>query len=70
MQSTRRIFLLSGTTAVAMGGVAPLLAPNALAQAPEDLDRRVKAFLDQRRNTCSQGINYWNVRYEDGQALH
>ncbi len=27
-------------------------------------------FLSQRRNTWSQGINYWNVRFEDGQALH
>lgn len=36
---------------------------------PANLDACVKAFLDQRRITWSQGVNYWNVRYEDGQAL-
>jgi len=54
------------------GGAVATLPRDAMAQAqaPVDLDSRVKAFLDQRRNTWSQGVNYWNVRYEDGQALH
>lgn len=35
-----------------------------------DLDLRVRRFLEERRHSWNQGINYWNVRFEDGQALH
>jgi len=70
MNPTRRAFSLSGIAILGCGGAVPMLARDAMAQVPANLDARVKAFLDQRRNTWSQGINYWNVRYEDGQALH
>ena len=70
MKSTRRAITLSSFAIVGWGGAVATLARDAIAQAPADLDSRVKAFLDQRRNTWSQGVNYWNVRYEDGQALH
>jgi len=70
MNSTRREFSLSSIAVPGWGGAVATLPRDAMAQAPADLDLRVKAFLDQRRNTWSQGINYWNVRYEDGQALH
>lgn len=58
----RRSIILS-TLAVAAG------TPISAATSPE-LDRRVRAFLDRKRPEWSRGINYWNVRYEDGQALH
>ncbi len=72
MNSTRRAFSLSTMAMLGWGGAVATLPRDAMAQAqaPTDLDSRVKAFLDQRRNTWSQGVNYWNVRYEDGQALH
>jgi len=70
MNPARRVFSLSSIAILGWGGAAPMLARDAKAQVPANLDARVKAFLDQRRNTWSQGINYWNVRYEDGQALH
>jgi len=70
MNSTQRAFSLSSIAVLGWGGTVATLPRDAMAQAPVDLDSRVKAFLDQRRNTWSQGINYWNVRYEDGQALH
>jgi hypothetical protein len=70
MNSTRCAFSLSSNAVLGWGGAVATLPRDAMAQAPADLDSRVKAFLDQRRNTWSQGINYWNVRYEDGQALH
>ena len=76
MNSTRRAFSLSSIAVLAWGGAVSTLPRDAMAQAqaqaqaPVNLDSRVKAFLDQRRNTWSEGVNYWNVRYEDGQALH
>ena len=72
MNSNRRAFSLSTMAMLGWGGAVATLPHDAMAQAqaPTDLDSRVKAFLDQRRNTWSQGVNYWNVRYEDGQALH
>jgi len=73
MNPTRRAFSLSSIALLGCAGAVPLLlARDAMAQVPvpANLDARVKAFLDQRRNTWSQGINYWNVRYQDGQALH
>ena len=74
VNSTRRAFSLSTMAMLGWGGAVATLPRDAMAQAqaqaPVDLDSRVKAFLDQRRNTWSQGVNYWNVRYEDGQALH
>jgi len=35
-----------------------------------EFDARVQAFLEAKRPHWSRGINYWNIRYEDGQALH
>ena len=76
MNSTRRAISVSSMAMFGWGGAVATLPRDAMAQAqtqaqvPADLDSRVKAFLDQRRNTWSQGVNYWNVRYEDGQALH
>jgi len=70
MNSTRCAVSLSSIAVPGWGGAVATLPRDAMAQAPADLDSRVEAFLDQRRNTWSQGINYWNVRYEDGQALH
>ena len=78
MNSTRRAFSLSSIAVFGWVGAVATLPPDAMAQAqaptptptPTDLDSRVKAFLDQRRTTWSEGINYWNVRHEDGQALH
>ena len=70
MNSTRRAFSFSSIAVPGWGGAVATLPRDAMAQAPAELDLRVKAFLDQRRNTWSQGINYWNVRYEDGQAWH
>jgi predicted O-methyltransferase YrrM len=65
MNRTRRS-LLQGAAAMTIAVTAPRLA----AQTTPELDRRVRAFLDERRHTWSRGVNYWNVRYEDGQALH
>ena len=42
----------------------------ALGAATPELDRRVQAFLDAKRPEWSRGINYWNIRYEDGRRLH
>lgn len=71
MTRQRRSFVFgSAATALGFGAVATLTSRSASAQITADFDQRVKAFLDQRRNTWSQGINYWNVRFEDGQALH
>jgi len=76
MNSTRRALSVSSMAMFGWGGAVATLPRDAMGQAqtqaqvPADLDSRVKAFLDQRRNTWSQGVNYWNVRYEDGQALH
>jgi len=70
VNSTRRAVTLSSIAMLGWGGAVATLPRTAMAQVPVDLDSRVKAFLEQRRNTWSQGINYWNVRYEDGQALH
>ena len=70
MNSTRRAFSLSSIAALGWGGAVATMPRNAMAQAPVDLDSRVKAFLNQGRNTWSQGVNNRNVRYEDGQALH
>lgn len=71
MTCQRRTFLVGGVaTALNFGALAALGSRSASAQSTAELDRRVKDFLEQRRNTWSQGINYWNVRYEDGQALH
>ena len=70
MNLTRRAISLSSIAALGWGGAVATIPRNAMAQAPVDVDSRVKAFLDQRRTTWSQGINYWNVRHEDGQALH
>ena len=70
MNSTRRAFSLSSIAVLGWGGAVATLPRDAMAQAPADLDSRVKAFLNQRRNTWSQCVNNWNVRYEDGQAWH
>ena len=70
MNSTQRAFSLSSIAVLAWGGAVSTLPRDAMAQAPVDLDSRVNASLNQRRNTWSQGINYWNVSYEDGQAWH
>lgn len=69
MNRTRRA-LVANLAVTAMGGLVALGSSRALAQTTTELDRRVMGFLDQRRSTWSQGINYWNVRFEDGQALH
>jgi caffeoyl-CoA O-methyltransferase len=44
--------------------------PAAGSAATPELDRRVQAFLDAKRPEWSRGINYWNIRYEDGRRLH
>jgi len=50
-----------------IGTAAP---PTAGVAAPPELDRRVQAFLDARRPEWGRGVNYWNIRYEDGPRLH
>lgn len=70
MSHTRRALLVANVATVALGGFAALRSPRVFAQTTTELDRRVMGFLDQRRGTWSQGVNYWNVRFEDGQALH
>lgn len=35
-----------------------------------ELDRRVQTYLDKKRGDWGRGINRWNLRYEDGKALH
>lgn len=42
----------------------------AMSDSSRELDARVQALLDAKRPHWSRGINYWNVRYEDGRALH
>ncbi len=39
-------------------------------QTQNQLNEKAMQFLNERKNTWSQGINYWNVSYEDGQLLH
>lgn len=70
MRTTRRHVLATTAAVTVMGGLVAVGSSRALAQSTTELDRRVMGFLDQRRSTWSQGINYWNVRFEDGQALH
>ena len=55
MNSNRRAFSLSTMAMLGWGGAVATLPRDAMAQAqaPTDLDSRVKAFLDQRRNTWS-----------------
>lgn len=50
--------------------IAAAAGAPALGTTTPEFDARVAAFLDAKRSQWSRGINNWNIRYEDGQALH
>lgn len=35
-----------------------------------ELDKKVLNFLRSKKDAWGKGVNLWNIRYEDGQALH
>lgn len=65
MHLTRRHLLIA-----AASGCAAALGRRAHAGAGTALDRRVQAYLDRKRPDWGRGVNRWNLRYEDGKALH
>lgn len=62
--------LAVGSLAQAQSAPAGNVAAVKTSASLQDIERQAKKFLNERRNTWSQGINYWNVSYEDGQLLH
>jgi caffeoyl-CoA O-methyltransferase len=67
-----KTIVLAALLLASMASMAQNQSPAKPANSHEQNQVNDKAmrFLNERKNTWSQGINYWNVSYEDGQLLH
>lgn len=66
MRTTRRR-LLFASAALPCATLLPKLAGAAV---DTELDRRVQVYLDKKRGDWGRGVNRWNLRYDEGKALH